>query len=753
MHALPLPNGKPSFLVRAALAAAVLLASAEPAIAAKKSVVDITTSGELKFYEASGGNYGSLPSALDYLTDGDLTRGVSIGDNGVYFVLDFSDATSTPEPMMYVDEIVVGHAAESRMYSLYVSADKSTWTPVAENVTTSGETSYPVKDRIIAVKYVFVLKTANNTLGEFHVWGYKSSVPKVISDKNHAKFYKSNGTMVGNNGTDAFGGGTTIANLFNSNFTENVYIGPNGRLDNGGYMILDFSGDGPADGWFITEIAAGNNLASAPYSLYYSMDGATWETVPGATNVNVTGKQVFNVNDTAKYVKCVFVKVGGWTASFNELQVWGMNPDDVACTHPSFTEWTFVEGTATCLVPGIEEQFCSVCGERFTRTQPAGLGHDFVSHLLVPGAYRKFGSGYIDCSRCDWRLDFPLDPNNLWDTMPLDLVTNRVNGTQIGRISLLGQFNFTEITVTSTGNGASEPDPNQNWGVNPVALFDNKWDWSWQNYWYSLRASLDPDPHVDYVFGTEIDLAWIDFSTDNANYTNRFFSVDDATGEETLLAETSALTADETHQESVEEIVFTRVSFSQTADEEPVAGKTYYALEVVGEGANARDQWTPVSGLAAFEEGTQYFEPTATGAVWCTKDGDNYVQIATPAVFTSDVEYYAQSATTEDNYYTESSGLYVSAGKRTSFATNTTYYRTTGVTTGNNLATIFDAHSDVTRLRLRFYAQPVKHLRLRQVKPDGNVRAPMYVSELRPWGTVKGAGDLRYRKETLMIFR
>jgi len=59
----------------------------------------------------------------------------------------------------------------------------------------------------------------------------------------------------------------------------------------------------------------------------------------------------------------------------------------------------------------------------------------------------------------------------------------------------------------------------------------------------------------------------------------------------------------------------------------------------------------------------------------------------------------------------------------------------------------------VTRLRLRFYAQPVKHLRLRQVKPDGNVRAPMYVSELRPWGTVKGAGDLRYRKETLMIFR
>ncbi len=29
----------------------------------------------------------------------------------------------------------------------------------------------------------------------------------------------------------------------------------------------------------------------------------------------------------------------------------------------------------------------------------------------------------------------------------------------------------------------------------------------------------------------------------------------------------------------------------------------------------------------------------------------------------------------------------------------------------------------------------------------------MYVSELRPWGTVVGAGDLAYRKETLMILR
>ena len=30
---------------------------------------------------------------------------------------------------------------------------------------------------------------------------------------------------------------------------------------------------------------------------------------------------------------------------------------------------------------------------------------------------------------------------------------------------------------------------------------------------------------------------------------------------------------------------------------------------------------------------------------------------------------------------------------------------------------------------------------------------PMYVSELHPWGTVKGAGDMRYRRETLLILK
>ena len=733
----------------------LLLLSAVPAFAAKKLVADITGQASMPGYVRPNGTAVNLDMSTLFDVDpetgnNNLETGISVDIDGAFILADFSGSATSDEPMFYVDEVSIGHS-DSRKYSLYASEDKTTWTPIVENVTTSGEAVYPVKDRYLAIKYVIEEGSLDHTLCGFRVTGYRSSVPKVVSEKSVAKFFKSDGTMTGNNGTDAFGGGSGIQNLFNTNFNDSVYIGPNGRLDNGGYLLLDYSVKKP-DGWFITEIKTGSKTTHM-YSLYYSMDGTTWTGVKDGTGIQYVGQKSFIVNDTAVFVKCVFDQVGGWTPSFNELQVWGMSADDVFCTHPSYTEWSPVEGSATCLVPGIDEQFCSVCGKRFTRTQPAGLGHDFVSHLLVPGVYRKFGSGYIDCSRCDWRLDFPLDPDSLWDTQPLDLVTNRVNGTQIGRVSVLGQFNFTEISVTSTGNGADEPDPNQNWGVNPNALFDNNWGWSWQQYWYSIRASLDPDPHVDYVFGTEIDLAWIDFSTDNGNYTNLFLSVDDVTGEETLLAAVSAFTADETHQEGVEEIVFTQIYFSPTADVEPVASKTYYALSVVGEGANEQARWTPVSGLEAFEEGTDYFEATSSGAALCKKDGNNYVQIETPAYFTSDQSYYAQSATTDGNYYTVSGGKYFSAGKITSFDVGTTYYRTTGVTTGNDLATIIDTHSDVTRLQLRFYAQPVKHLRLRQIKPDGSVRAPMYVSELRPWGTVRGAGDLEYRKETLLILK
>lgn len=768
--------------LRAAAALAVLLA-APCALAAKKVVADVTANSRLKIVR--NGNELTDLRDEDNLYDNDLASVGGVGEDNDFIVVSFGPLIAAAEPMMYVDEVrfdVPTNATATLRYSVYFSTDlayapnseplvsdvqSATWTPVVErvDVTAGASVTLGIKDRVKGIKFVPERNEYGNVqkeLAEFHVTGYASSVPKnvVLNQSALAKMYKADGT----DGSGGWGGGAGITWLFNgykdtsgsAGWTRGGTWLP--HLGNGGYCLIDFTSVMPG-GYFVTAISI-SQCNAFKYSLYWSNDGATWNEVPDAIAVSKVGEAIYDVNETATWVKVLFNETGGWTENIAEIEVWGMTPDDVFCTHPAFTEWTAVEGTATCLTPGIDERFCSVCNKRFTRVQPAGLGHDFVSHLLVPGVYRKFGSGYVDCSRCDWRLDFPLDPISLFDTKPLDLVTNRVDGTQIGRVSVLGQFNFTEITVTSTGNGADEPDPNQNWGVNPSALINNNWGWGWKDYWYSIRPSMDPDPHVDYVFGTEIDLAWIDFSTDNGNYTNLFLSVDDDTGEEIPIAAVSAFTADETHQEEVEEIVFTRVYFSQTEDAEPVAGKTYYALSVVGEGASEQARWTPVSGLEAFEEGTDYFEVSATGAAWCTKTGDKYVQIATPDYFTSDQEYYAQSATTDGNYYTESSGKYVSAGPLTSFEVGTTYYRGTGVTTGDNLATIVDTHSDVTRMQLRFYRSltprpgfPVKHLRLRQIKTDGNVRAPMYVSELHPWGTVAGAGDLEYRKELLMIFR
>ena len=63
-------------------------------------------------------------------------------------------------------------------------------------------------------------------------------------------------------------------------------------------------------------------------------------------------------------------------------------------------------------------------------------------------------------------------------------------------------------------------------------------------------------------------------------------------------------------------------------------------------------------------------------------------------------------------------------------------------------------YNQYQRFTVRFFEQPVKILRIRQFMEDGATLAkPAYISEIHPWGTVRGAGDLRYRKETLLILR
>ena len=512
-----------------ACAALLLLAP----LAQAAPTAEIISSASLATYRNSSGtemNPWGGGSGIGWLFDGNFGNSTYTprgNGNGDYILLDFSgQQDSGYEPGYFITEIKV--AQENAFnYSLYTSTDGTDWTavPNATGVSLVGTATYAVNAQATYAKLVLDANggwTAN--IAEFQVWGYKKAVPQVVSSASICKFYKSNGTMVGNNGTDAFGGGTTINNLFNNNFTENVYIGPNGRLDNGGYFILDFteSGTMPDDGWHITEIAAGNNLASAPYSLYYSMDGSTWTEVPDAQNVATTGKMTFNVNDTAKYVKCVFVKVGGWTASFNEIRVWALDPADVACTHPSYTEWTLVAGSGSCTTRAQDHCFCTVCGEEFFRDGEP-LGHDFVGTVVTPGTASSYGSGSLTCSRCGFHIDM---------VEPINLITTKVDGARIGSVAVSGQVNFTDLTVTSTGNGADEPNPNNNWGVNPVALYDGNWTFNWQNYWYS-GAGRDPEPHVDFKFATTIDLAKIEISLPNEAHQTVFYSYDEATDTET----------------------------------------------------------------------------------------------------------------------------------------------------------------------------------------------------------------------------
>ena len=340
--------------------------------------------------------------------------------------------------------------------------------------------------------------------------------PQLISKQSIATIYKSNGTV--NN--DAFGGGTGMGNFFDGNLESGVYIGPNNRTDNGSYIILDFTKDSsmPSGGWFVTSFAI-SSTTTHKYSLYYSQDGSAWTNVNDGVGVSKVGTGVYDVNEVAKKAKIVFDEVGGWTASVSEIQVYGVNPADVTCPHSHLPEWEAIQSTASCTEYGIEQRQCPDCGEWFRRESSTTLplGHDFESHLDAAGTSLQFGSGSIICKRCDWSLDL---------SKPVNLVTNIVGGTKIGRVPAPGQVNFTDVTVSSTGQ--------EIYGVTPNYLIDNNWTAAWNHYWFANSKSTAE--YVQYAFGAMIDLTAVDISVPNRTHVLQFYSVE-PDGSETLVAE------------------------------------------------------------------------------------------------------------------------------------------------------------------------------------------------------------------------
>ena len=605
----------------------------------------------------------NIASDVSSVFDGDFATGVFSAAAGDAIVVDFSSLldTNKPSQRIYVGDILVAHGTACP-YSLYVTGDGETWTVLdgAANAISTGTARHSVKDWVKAVKYVFESDRTSGSdplLAELQVYGYVSDSPHVVSKSELAWIYKTDGTACSPDSSDptqptATGGGSYMRDLFNGNFDDNVYLGPNGRLWDGAYCILDFSSEMPG-GWFVTEIRTGSKTTHK-YSLYYSMDGSRWTAVESGINVEAVGQKTFSVNDTAVYVKCVFNKIGGWTPTFNELQVWGMDPADVACMHPEWSDWAPVAGSATCTEYGVDEQFCTTCGERVTRENRSltPLGHEFFSRLDRPGKFRRFGQGAFGCTRCDFLVDCP---------EPVNLITNEVNGSRIGIVQTTGLFPFTTVTVTSTGQSG--------YGVRPGHLVSDTWTWAWNNYWFS--TDNDTDAHVDYLFGTDVDLTWIDVSLPNATHVVRFFSVDPVTGAETQLRKfkierTDLTLGDEFH-------------VWRSPDDPPYEdpyGDGFFNHLIVTKDSGIPEHKRDENGAEILEE----------------KDGQQ------------------QPVTNGYNQY--------------------------------------------QRFTVRFFEQPVRHLRIRQYGQDGeSYRRPMQVSELHPWGTVPGAGDWPYEKTSVVIYR
>lgn len=319
-------------------------------------------------------------------------------------------------------------------------------------------------------------------------------------------------------GQSNFDGGTGAgANVFNGTFGD-YQMQP--RASNGATYIIDLSAkeNAPAGGYYVTEIKV-DSTGDKAYTLQYTTDGSNWTTVDGANSVKAAGIASYSVGALATKVRYVFNNGAPWdfsTQFLAEIQVLGMDPADIDCTHPSWTQWTAVPDSATCTTKGVEERFCTTCNERQTKLSDtvAPLGHDYRSHLEQAGTVTAYGSGYVDCSRCDFKIEF---------SEPVDLTT-------YGGLAMENLVQFTDITVSSTFH--------QEWGPNPVKLFDGYWEWDDNvGFWLSSEYEAMSVSHVDYHFGAPVDLTSVEISVHNHNQTLQFYDVDDTTGEERLLAE------------------------------------------------------------------------------------------------------------------------------------------------------------------------------------------------------------------------
>ena len=353
--------------------------------------------------------------------------------------------------------------------------------------------------------------------------------PVKLSLLSRSMFFRDGKGYVGNAG---FNGGAWSTDVFDGNFENYAY-----QNAAGAELVIPTTNPDTGEAFFVTEFKVGHK-GNTKYSLYYTTEPApdysgytlkagdngkshyyeiaadprTWTPIPGATGKQEAGTKTYGVNVIATAVKYVFDTTISWTPSLAEVEVWGVDPSQLGCLHPTYTEWRPIPGTATCTANGIDQRECTVCGEVFHRESETlkAIGHDYQSTLLLAGSGLQYGSGTVSCSRHDFEIDCT--------DGPVDLVP-------LGGVKMPGIVQFTDLSVSSTGN--------IDYGVREDMLIDNGWTMSWGSYWYANTKSTSE--YVQFEFGTAIDLTSVEISVPNRTQALRFYSVAD--GAEELVME------------------------------------------------------------------------------------------------------------------------------------------------------------------------------------------------------------------------
>ena len=332
--------------------------------------------------------------------------------------------------------------------------------------------------------------------------------PVKLSSVGRSIFFRDG---KGTRGKTGFNCGSYSDFLFNGNFTDYGY-----QSTAGAELVIPTTGlndDGNDTGvaWYVTEFKVGHK-GNTKYSLYYTTqpepanilsnakDPRTWLPIPDATDKQEAGTKTYNVNVVATAVKYVFDTAIHAVVTVAEVEVWGVDPSELGCQHPSYTDWEEVPGSATCTTRGLERHKCTVCGEVFERDGAPALGHDWETELSRSGSSSAFGSGTLACSRCGESIVF---------NVPIDLRT-------LGGVAIPGKIQFTDLSV-------SDSNPNGG-GTGPDDMIDGDWTYEWGSYWFP--STRNESEWVEYDFGTEIDLTKIEWSVANHAQTLKFYKWD-----------------------------------------------------------------------------------------------------------------------------------------------------------------------------------------------------------------------------------